>query len=253
MSKEIKEAVFLCVELFLTAVLLVFILFLKNPADKVKNKQSIDTSINSTMNAYRDLYMYDDKYVTGDDVIALIQKYREGYYYVIDANAGQGTIGLVIDDTYVQSSYNLKDINGNAISQWDTDVLKSYFFINKKPFKTDATVYSTGLKDALESAKSDMSVIYKARLLRIPYKDIYSYVNAYWKASPGMTVLNNDVEIKYLPIVGKKSNSYTLDFSSYYGMSNKDTEYTVYGVYFDRQDSVYITEPIRNSLVNESK
>ena len=101
-------------ELLLTAILITFVFVLYSPARGLVAQKKVSESLSTHIDEYRKFYLYDDKYVTGDDIISLIQTNKEGYSYYVDISVGNKALYMCIDSSYVEETSNLVDDKGKV-------------------------------------------------------------------------------------------------------------------------------------------
>lgn len=227
MDRSIKEMIFLSVEILLIGILLTFVLCMRLPAKEAEYKKDIDTTVRAHLNEYRDLYKFDNKYVTGEDIIYIMQKYKSTYAYYVDVDEEVGKVLL--------SSRSAK----RNKADWTSEGLKNFFLIDvvntdiKVSYPASEIVSKLALKNSPDESKNFRTTIYKAYLIRIPIDVVETSGNI------SNTVVNNISNYTYLNQVGQTSSDGNIfKFSSSYLESlDNSAETEITGIVFERDKS----------------
>lgn len=92
MGGEIREAVYMAVELIVFSALLVIVVVLSGQSRALLATHEDNKAITQEMRAYRDFASYDDRELTGDDMLLAINKYARAYNVCIVHDADKNGV-----------------------------------------------------------------------------------------------------------------------------------------------------------------
>lgn len=227
MDKSIKELVFLCVEMILIGVLVMFISTLTIPANELNSINEDNKVISRSLSEYRELYLYDDRYVSGDDVLLLLQKYKNSYTYYVDIDPSVDVKYMCVNGAFVSRYARLKNANGDDMSCWDTDALTGFLDIN---------VYKSGYTQR-------ETTIYKSKLIRMTEDELLDSMNSHLSYGSAGSVSGDPISDsrKYFMF---RPNIKLEDIDNYYSDMSKDSTREILGVVLERNDAEYKDETI---------
>lgn len=117
MGKIFEYYVQIILEVFIIGLILSLAVSFGIKTREASLKRDSEMAVMHSLDEYRDLYMYDNKYISGDDVIRIMQYKKTMYDYWIDTDESE-TINYMGDFT------KPKDIFGNSIIISTEDAVK---------------------------------------------------------------------------------------------------------------------------------
>lgn len=117
MGGEIREAIYMAVELMVFSALLMIIVVLSGQGREMLTTHEANKAITQEMRAYKDFSSYDNRELTGDDMLLAIKKYARAY-----------NVCIVHDDddngTFDTISYHSKNAPDHSI-QWEDEKIRA--------------------------------------------------------------------------------------------------------------------------------
>lgn len=226
MDKPLKEMIFIVLEVFGLSLMIAFVAAMGIPANELNTLAQDNLVVKQSLQEYRDIYLYDNRYVSGDDVISLLQTKKENYIYYVDIDPSANVMFYKVDAEFIKKWDNYVNVDGTPMSAWDTEIMSDELFLNTLPVYDVSTGALGGLRK--------QSNVYYSKLCRLTTDKVTELYN-----------LNYEGDMKYSASANVVLNG---PAQLYYKDEDENGTYEVQCIFFLRDDSVLTNENILKGL-----
>lgn len=238
MAKQIKETLFIILEIFGLSLALFFVVAMGIPSRELSNIKEDGNVIQETLRDYREIYLYDDRYVSGDDVISLMQTKKGLLAYYIDIDPSPNIVFRQVSADFIDYFDDFVNTAGVKMTAWDMEIMSNELFLDTKPEWSSTDVGSATVLSMSKSAN-----VYYATLCRLSESDLINKYGLIKKSDFRYTTTSNTYGL-----ITKIDDFGSTDTDKFWNDQAQNTTYDVQAVFFLRDDNAYRTEDILKTI-----